>query len=124
MYTPVYQYRCTVLRHLDGDTFEGMIDMGFRLRMDKSVRLKDFDTPEKNSKNIAEREHALAALAFVQARLPVGTDVVLVTAKTAIYDRIEAAVYYIDPATGAQYSLRDVLAANGFAKRTDYPPNP
>lgn len=123
MYTPMYQYRCTVLRVIDGDTFEGMIDLGFRLRMDKSVRLKGFDTPEKNSRNHAEREHAYAATVFVQNLLPAGSVVVLVTAKTAIYDRIEADVYYIDQESGSQYSLKDVLEANGFAKLSEYPPN-
>lgn len=120
MYTPMYQYSCTVKRILDGDTFEGMIDLGFKIYMDKSVRLKGFDAPEKNSKFEAEQVHAQEARAFVEKVLPIGTKVVLVTAKTAIYDRIEAAVYYIDPKTKAQLSLRDVLAANGFAKRASY----
>lgn len=120
MYVPVYQYACTVLEIVDGDTFHGEVDLGFKLDMEKSIRLKGFDTPEKNSKIEAERVHALEAKAFVEKLLPPGTKVVLVTAKTAIYDRIEAAVYYIDPVTKAQLSLKDVLAANGFAKRASY----
>lgn len=120
MYTPLYQYACVVERVIDGDTFVGNIDLGFKIWMNKSIRLKDFDAPERNSKIEAERIHAQQALEFVQGLLPVGSKVVLVTAKTAIYDRVEAAVYYIETKTGAQLSLKDVLEANGFSKKASY----
>jgi endonuclease YncB( thermonuclease family) len=120
MYTPIYQYSCVVERVIDGDTFVGNIDLGFKIWMNKSIRLKDFDAPERNSKIEAERIHAQQALDFVSKILPPGSKVVLVTAKTAIYDRVEAAVYYIDPTTKAQLSLKDVLDMQGFAKRDSY----
>lgn len=119
-FRPFYQYKCEVLRTIDGDTFVGALNYGFRQYMDRSIRVRNLDTAELNSSIEAERIHARAARDFADSLIPVGSTVILVTAKMAIYDRIEADVYYIDPASGHQHSLTDALRANGFSKRATY----
>ena len=110
-----------MVRDLDGDTYEVMVDLGFKLYYSIHVRLHNFDTAEKNGDTAAERAHGMAATAFVTNLLPPGTKLVLNTAKAAIYNRWEAEVWYIDPKSGIQTSLRETLATNGFAKLPSYP---
>jgi len=119
MLGPSYQYLAIMNRIIDGDTYEVMVNLGFNIIHVIHVRLKDFDTPELRSKSVEERLHAQEAKQFVARELPFGSKVVLTTAKSAIYNRWEADVWYINN-HGKQVSLKDVLVAEGFAKRLTY----
>lgn len=119
MLGPSYQYLGIINRVIDGDTYEVMVDLGFNIIHVIHVRLRDFDTAELRSKVLEERVHAQSAKQFVEGELPFGSKVVLTTAKSGIYNRWVADVWYINN-QGKQVSLKDVLAANGFAKRSNY----
>lgn len=43
---PVYVYRATVTRVVDGDTYITLIDLGFRVSIEISLRLHGVDCPE------------------------------------------------------------------------------
>ena len=45
----MYEYACTVLRVLDGDTIEADLDLGFRLRYRAKVRLALIQAPERST---------------------------------------------------------------------------
>jgi len=57
----LYQYRCRVLRVVDGDTVIAEIDLGCHVLIVREVRLVGINTPECNSKDPAERARAEAA---------------------------------------------------------------
>lgn len=129
---PSYQYAATMDRVIDGDTFAVTVDLGFNILHKIHVRLKDIDTPEISTKNQAEKEHGIAAREFVKELLPPGTKVVLSTAKSVIYNRWEADVFYDmlipsiisdQEAMHIQASLKDVLKDAGFEKEKFYPEN-
>lgn len=42
----MYEYQSSVLRVIDGDTVELIVDLGFRLRVDLIVRLYGINAPE------------------------------------------------------------------------------
>lgn len=42
----MYIYRCEILKVIDGDTLDVMIDLGFNIKMRERVRLLGVDTPE------------------------------------------------------------------------------
>lgn len=42
----MFEYRCQVLRVLDGDTVEAQIDLGFRLTLRTKIRLSGVSAPE------------------------------------------------------------------------------
>lgn len=42
----MYEYRCTIMRVLDGDTVEADIDLGFRIRCRQTIRLVAMNAPE------------------------------------------------------------------------------
>lgn len=116
---PIYQYGAIVRYVHDGDTYICDIDMGLRIwTHKKSIRIRDFDTAELNSKNPLEVKHAQEARDFMLMQLPEGTKIVLVTTETAVYDRWQAHVWY--QLKGVWVSARDQLVAGGFAKRSVY----
>ena len=50
-----FWYGATVLKVIDGDTIELMIDLGFNIHHKIRVRLYGVNTPESRTKDIAEK---------------------------------------------------------------------
>lgn len=62
----MYEYAIEqVLKVVDGDTLDLMLDLGFSVRMKARVRLIGIDTAEIRAKDAGERERAKAAREFV-----------------------------------------------------------
>ena len=78
----MYEYRCKILRVIDGDTADVDIDLGFGVWLHKErVRFDGIDTPESRTRDLVEKKYGLAAKAFVQKYLPKGSAQTLVTPK-------------------------------------------
>jgi micrococcal nuclease len=69
----MYEYRCTVLRVLDGDTAEVDIDLGFRLHYRHVVRLCGINAPELRTRQGPAAKARLEALLMHQPRVRVRT---------------------------------------------------
>jgi micrococcal nuclease len=58
----MYEYRCTVLRVVDGDTVDVDIDLGFAVWLKKErVRIMGIDTPESRTRDSVEKLFGIAA---------------------------------------------------------------
>ena len=58
----MYEYKCTVLRVVDGDTVDVDIDLGFGVWLHKErVRIMGIDTPESRTSDKVEKVFGLAA---------------------------------------------------------------
>ena len=58
----MYEYRCKVVKIIDGDTVDVDIDLGFGVWMHKErVRLFGIDTPESRTRDLEEKKYGLAA---------------------------------------------------------------
>ena len=78
----MYQYRCQILRVVDGDTVDIDIDLGFGVWMRKQrVRLYGVDTPEARTRDLEEKKFGMMAKKYVKGHLPIGTDQILRTHK-------------------------------------------
>ena len=78
----MYQYRCQILRVVDGDTVDIAIDLGFGVWMRKQrVRLYGVDTPESRTRDLEEKKFGMMAKKYVKGYLPIGTDQILRTHK-------------------------------------------
>ena len=76
----MYEYRCKILRVVDGDTVDVDIDLGFGMWMHKErVRMMGIDTPESRTKDKVEKKFGLASKQFVKDMMPVGSKQVLKT---------------------------------------------
>jgi len=85
----MYEYRATVVKIVDADTFDVKIDLGFRMTTEQRLRLLGVDAWEVRGD---ERTEGLAAKAFVVDAMPVGSTVIIRTEKTGKYGRYLAHV--------------------------------
>ena len=76
----MYEYRCKILRVVDGDTVDVDIDLGFGMWMHKErVRMMGIDTPESRTRDKVEKKFGLASKQFVKDMMPGGSKQVLKT---------------------------------------------
>ena len=63
----MYEYRCKVVKVIDGDTVDVDIDLGFGVWLHKErVRMFGIDTPESRTRDLEEKKYGLAAKAYVE----------------------------------------------------------
>ena len=61
-----FWYGATLLKVIDGDTIELMIDLGFNIHHKIRVRLYGVNTPESRTKDLAEKEMGLKAKHYTE----------------------------------------------------------
>ena len=71
----MYEYRATIIRHIDADTSHVEIDLGFDQSVKKTIRWAGIDAPERWT------ESGKIATAAISQMLPVGTSCTLKTIK-------------------------------------------
>lgn len=66
----MYEYKCKVLKVIDGDTVDVDIDLGFGVWLrDERVRIMGIDTPESRTRDKVEKVFGLAAKERLQELL-------------------------------------------------------
>lgn len=66
----MYEYRCNVVRVIDGDTVDVDIDLGFGIWLrGERVRIMGIDTPESRTRDKVEKKFGLAAKARLKTLL-------------------------------------------------------
>lgn len=71
----MYQYKCKVLRVIDGDTVDCSVDLGFRISMEMRFRLFGIDAPELRT------EAGKASRAKLLELMPEGSELIVNTQK-------------------------------------------
>ena len=65
-----YNFRVTkIVKVLDGDTIDVLIDLGFDLYKKERVRIAGVDTPEKRTRDLEEKELGIDATNWLKAKL-------------------------------------------------------
>ena len=60
----MYEYKCKVVKIIDGDTVDVDIDLGFGIWVHKErIRLFGIDTPESRTRDLEEKHFGLKAKA-------------------------------------------------------------
>lgn len=78
----MYEYRCNVVKIIDGDTVDVDIDLGFGVWMRKQrIRMYGIDTPESRTRDLEEKKYGLAAKDFLTGLLDDEGGIVLKTHK-------------------------------------------
>ena len=66
----MYEYKCKVVKIIDGDTVDVDIDLGFGIILsDERVRIMGIDTPESRTRDKEEKKFGLAAKARLKSLL-------------------------------------------------------
>ena len=107
----MYTYRARVVRVVDGDTYDVIVDLGFEIYHKIRVRLRNVDTPEVYGRNASEEGRA--ASAYVKSLIE-GKNVIITThkKKATTFGRWEADVTLDD-----YVDLGNHLIAEGYASR-------
>ena len=78
----MYEYRVKqVLKVVDGDTIDVVIDLGFDISFTSRVRLAGIDTPESRTKDAREKILGLEVKDYLKKALDGATDIVIRTEK-------------------------------------------
>ena len=79
----MYEYKVEIVKVIDGDTVDVIVDLGFGVWLHKErVRLYGIDTPESRTSDVTEKIYGLAAKEFLIKWTEAGN----VTLKTHKYD--------------------------------------
>ena len=112
----LYQYKGTIVRVVDADTFDASLDLGFGISIEQRFRVNDYDAPETwRPRNDAEEAHGKAATARA-IELLMGKDLLFESTKVpGIYGRFGATIWLED---GSDYA--QVMISEGFSKKEKY----
>ena len=78
----MYEYRCTVVKIIDGDTVDVDIDLGFGVWLKKErIRMFGIDTPESRTRDLEEKKFGNAAKDFLTGMLDDEGGIILKTQK-------------------------------------------
>ena len=110
----MYQYKAKLIRVVDGDTVDALIDCGFSTFKKERIRLYGIDAPESRTRDKAEKKRGLAAKARLKELIKEGKNEFIVETsidKKGKYGRV-LGVLHID-----KTNLNKTLVAEGHAKR-------
>ena len=66
----MYEYKCNIIKIVDGDTVDVDIDLGFGVWLkDERVRIMGIDTPESRARDKVEKKFGLASKAKLKSLL-------------------------------------------------------
>jgi len=119
----MYQYKAKLIRVVDGDTVDAMIDCGFSTFKKERIRLYGIDTPECRTRDKEEKARGLAAKARLEELIADGNNEFIIETsidKKGKYGRLLGVLYkYPEDASpfSAVGSYNDKLIAEGHAKK-------
>ena len=106
----VYEYKCKIVRVVDGDTVDVDIDLGFGIWMHKErIRLHGIDTPESRTRDLEEKKYGLLAKEQIRFFLPEGSMQTLVTVrdKAGKFGRILGKFKIFDSKNDCETTIND-----------------
>tara|TARA_Y100000310_G_C20182854_1_gene578983 strand:- start:125 stop:493 length:369 start_codon:yes stop_codon:yes gene_type:complete len=117
----MYKYKAKVIKIIDGDTLDAMIDLGFNTWVKKRIRLAGIDAYEARTRNKAEKKKGLAAKArVVEVLNENNNEIILTSLGVGKYGRclgeIQVEKSYIKSEKYHGKSLNKMLIKEGHAK--------
>ena len=106
-------YSAKVVRVVDGDTADAMIDLGFDTWVKKRIRFYGVDTWESRTRNLEEKKKGLAAKEFVKKLLENSDEgkFLLKSHGVGKYGRVLGELFV----KGHESSVNELLKENGHA---------
>ena len=108
-----HNYSAKLMRVVDGDTCDAMIDLGFDTWVKKRIRFMGVDTWESRTRNLEEKKKGLAAKEFVKKLLENSDEgkFVLKSYGVGKYGRVLGELFV----KGNEKSVNELLKENGHA---------
>ncbi|MAH49779.1 hypothetical protein CMI37_28400 [Candidatus Pacearchaeota archaeon] len=116
----MYKYKAKVIRVIDGDTLDAMIDLGFDTWVKKRIRLAGIDAYESRTRDKEEKKKGLAAKARLKEVLDTDDEFRLISHGVGKYGRclgeIQLINRYIRNDKYHGKSINEMLVKEGHAK--------
>jgi micrococcal nuclease len=107
----LYLYKAKVIKIIDGDTIDVVVDLGFTSSRTERLRFARIDAPEVRG---AEREAGLQAKDWLLSQISPGSEIFIRTEKDDSFGRYIAEIYFND------LNLNDEMVKVGHAVYKDY----
>ena len=106
-------YSCKLVRVVDGDTCDAMIDLGFDTWVKKRIRFMGVDTWESRTRDLKEKAKGLAAKRFTKDLLTESDDgkFSIISHGVGKYGRVLGEIFV----KGHEKSVNELLIENGHA---------
>ena len=117
----MYQYKAKLIRVVDGDTVDALIDCGFSTFKKERIRLHGINTPECRTRDKEEKKRGLAAKARLKQLIKEGNNELLVETsidKKGKYGRLLGKLFrfYKESSSGDEFrSYNEILLEEGHA---------
>lgn len=113
----MYTYNATILRVVDGDTIDALIDLGFDTHVKKRIRLYGIDAWESRTRDKVEKVKGLAAKERLVEILEEENEgeFILVSHGVGKFGRVLGDIYL----TPDSDSVNNLLISEGHAKNYD-----
>ena len=108
----MYEYKCKIVKIVDGDTIDVDIDLGFGTWIhNERIRLVGIDTPESRTRDLEEKKAGLFAKDVVLHYLPEGSKQVLRTHKDKVgkYGRVLGEFVIYDSLADRQTTINQFM---------------
>ena len=77
-----YSYRVkNIVKIIDGDTFDCILDLGFDVLLEARVRMMGIDTPESRTRDLGEKKYGLMSKDYLKEALKNAEKIVIKTHK-------------------------------------------
>lgn len=111
---PLYSYRATVERIIDGDTISVELSLGCHVYNDRRIRILGYNAPELFSGD--DRVRGAEARTALETIIPPGTRVYVETKlDRTSFDRLLAYVF-VEDGNGDLYSVTEAMVSGGFGE--------
>jgi micrococcal nuclease len=114
----MYQYKAKLIKVVDGDTVDALIDCGFSTFKKERIRLHGINAPESRTRDKKEKKRGLAAKARLKELIKEGKNEFMVETtvdKKGKYGRLLGELFN---SSGAGTSYNETLVEEGHA--TEY----
>ena len=110
----MYEYAIKeVVKVVDGDTIDVLIDLGFDLTKKERIRLAGIDTPESRTRNLEEKKMGLEAKEYLQNKLDNCKNLRVKTEKDGKYGRMLGWLH------GNDENINNIMVTEGYAWEYD-----
>jgi len=109
----MYEYKCSPIKIVDGDTVDIRIDLGFSIYHSCRVRLYGIDTPESRTRDKIEKKFGLLAKNYLKDFIKdCGKELIIKTKKDSKgkYGRILGELFK----QGETNSINTIMIENGY----------
>ena len=114
----MYEYKAKLIKVVDGDTVDAMIDCGFSVFRKERIRLKGINAPESRTRDKEEKKKGLAAKARLQELIKDGKNEFIVKTsldKKGKYGRLLGELYQSIAPRSNFPSYNEILLEEGHA---------